>query len=229
MNISEIFHSIQGEGKFAGMPSVFIRTTGCNLRCGWCDTPYTSWEPEEGETLGVDEIVKRIRQYDARYVVLTGGEPMIMPDVADLTHRLKREDFHVTIETAATVWRDVTCDLASISPKLSNSTPWSRDGGRRAESHEKTRINLDTIRRFMAIGDYQLKFVVHRPDDLAEIDELLTQLESVDPSNVLLMPQGVTKEELDERARWLVDLCKDRGFRYCPRLQIMLFGNTRGT
>lgn len=228
VKISEIFFSIQGEGKLAGVPSTFIRTTGCNLRCTWCDSPYTSWEAEEGESLSVDQIVARVSGYATRYVVLTGGEPMIAPDVGEVTQRLTADGYHVTIETAATVWKYVVCDLASVSPKLGNSTPRERDGGRWAEAHEKNRIDLDTIRRFMAFPDYQLKFVVDRPEDLGEIDELLGRIGDFDPSNVLLMPQGVTQAELDERAPWLVDICKTRGFRYCPRLQITLFGNVRG-
>ena len=228
MNISEIFYSIQGEGKLAGVPSVFIRTCGCNLRCTWCDSPYTSWEPE-GEELSLDEIFHRIRAHDTGFAVITGGEPMIAPDVVELTQGLRKSGYHITIETAATVFQDVACDLASISPKLSNSTPWDRGDGRWAQAHEKNRINLTTIRRLMALGDYQLKFVVDRPEDLDEVDSLLGQLDDYDRSNVLLMPQGVTQEDLTGTSRWLVDVCKERGFRYCPRLQITLYGNTRGT
>jgi len=229
VKISEIFFSIQGEGKLAGVPSTFIRTTGCNLRCTWCDSPYTSWKAEEGESLSAGQITERVAHYATRYVVLTGGEPMIAPDVGEVTRRLTADGYHVTIETAATVWREAVCDLASISPKMGNSTPWERDSGRWAAVHEKNRVNLDTIRRFMAFPDYQLKFVVDQPEDINEIDELLGRIGDCDPSNVLLMPQGVTQEELDERAPWIVDVCQKRGFRYCPRLQITLFGNTRGT
>ncbi len=228
MKISEIFYSIQGEGKLAGVPSAFIRTTGCNLRCTWCDTPYASWEPEEGESLDVDQIVDRLADFATIHVVLTGGEPMIAPGVEELTRRLKEDGYHVTIETAATVWKDVVCDLASISPKLGNSTPWTRDAGRWADAHENNRINLDTITRLMAVADYQLKFVVESPEDLAEIDTILARIGSYEPSNVLLMPQGVTQEELDKHSRWIADICKERGFRYCPRLQIALYGNVRG-
>ena len=228
MNISEIFHSIQGEGKLAGVPSVFVRTSGCNLRCVWCDTPYTSWEPE-GESLSVDVILDRVAEYSTRHVVLTGGEPMIDADVVELTHRLTGNGYHTTIETAGTVWKDVVCDLASISPKLSNSTPRQREGGRHADAHERNRINLDTIRRFMAMGDFQLKFVVETPADIDEIDELLAKVASHEPSNVLLMPQGTTQEELAKREPWVADLCKQHGFRYCPRLHIALYGNQRGT
>ena len=227
MKISDIFCSIQGEGKLTGVPSVFVRTSGCNLRCTWCDTPYASWDPE-GDSLSINEILDRVSAYAARYVVLTGGEPMIAPGIEELCRRLTEGGYHITIETAATVWKDVVCDLASISPKLGNSTPVSRDEGRWADSHEQSRINLDTIRRFMQMPVYQLKFVVDTPEDLAEIDELLAQLDPVDPSNVLLMPQGVTAEELNERGRWITEICKDRGFRFCPRLQITLYGNVRG-
>ncbi len=154
---------------------------------------------------------------------------MIAPGVEGLTRRLKEEGYHVTIETAATVWKDVVCDLASISPKLYNSTPWTRDSGRWADVHESIRINLDTITRLMAIADYQLKFVVESPEDLAEIDTILAGIQEYEPSNVLLMPQGVTRKELDEREEWIAKICKQRAFRYCPRLQIALYGNVRGT
>lgn len=228
MRISEIFHSIQGEGKLAGVPSTFIRTSGCNLRCTWCDTPYASWTPK-GESLDLDTILQRVAGHAGSHVVLTGGEPMIEPEVGALTQRLKRVGYHITIETAATVWQEVVCDLASISPKLANSTPHAREGGRFAASHERNRINLDTIRRLITLGDYQLKFVVERPEDMDEIDVLLARLGRCSPSNVLLMPQGVTCEELARHGEWIVDVCKQRGFRYGPRLQIALFGNRRGT
>ncbi len=228
MQISEIFYSIQGEGKLAGVPSVFIRTTGCNLRCTWCDSPCSSWQPE-GQPLDIDRILDRVSDHATIYVVLTGGEPMTQIDVVELTHRLKEGGYHITIETAATVWKEAVCDLASISPKLGNSTPWTRDGGRWADGHESNRINLETIRRLMAIADYQLKFVVDDPEDICEIDAILARIGDYESSNVLLMPHGVTQEEITERSPWIVDICKQRGFRYCPRLQISLYGNVRGT
>ncbi len=228
MKIAEIFYSIQGEGKLAGTPSVFIRTSGCNLRCIWCDTPYTSWEPE-GEAMSIDQILDRVSDHATTHVVLTGGEPLIELDVPALTHRLREEGYHITIETAGTVWADVACDLMSISPKLGNSTPWSRDEGGWADKHEARRLNLPVLRRLVSMGEYQLKFVMDVPDDLVEVDALLARLGTYDTSDVLLMPQGVTSEQLDARASWIVDICKQRGFRFCPRLQIDLFGHTRGT
>lgn len=228
MNISELFYSIQGEGKLAGIPSVFIRTSGCNLRCVWCDTPYTSWDPES-QAMTLDAILECIAGFPTKYAVVTGGEPMIAPEIGELTQRLRDAGYHITIETAATVWKDVACDLASVSPKLGNSTPWQRDGGRFADAHEASRINLDVIRRFMVMPDYQLKFVVDQAEDLIEIDALLVRIGSYEPANVLLMPQGVTSKELATRGPWIAELCKQRGFRFCPRLHIDLFGHTRGT
>src|SRR6202171_3848178 len=160
MRISELFHSLQGEGKLVGVPSVFVRASGCNLRCVWCDTPYASWEPE-GENVAGDEIVRRVLEFPARHVVVTGGEPMIMPDIVSLCDRLKAANLHITIETAATVYHEVNVDLASLSPKLSNSTPHKREGGRFAASHEKQRLNAPVIQRFIDTSpEFQLKFVV---------------------------------------------------------------------
>src|SRR5580658_7281788 len=99
MKIAEIFYSLQGEGILVGVPSVFIRTSGCNLRCTWCDTPYTSWNPEGAER-SIDEIVHQARGFAAKHVVITGGEPMIAPGMVELAKDLRAAGLHITIETA---------------------------------------------------------------------------------------------------------------------------------
>lgn len=229
MKVSELFYSIQGEGKLMGVPSVFIRASGCNLRCVWCDTPYASWQPE-GDALEVDQIARQVAQYPANHVVITGGEPMIMPDIQELCETLKSGGYHLTLETAATVYKALPIDLASLSPKLSNSTPWDREKGRFAEAHEKQRLNRSTIQQFIdSAPQFQLKFVVADERDLAEIEALLNDLHGWRPADVLLMPEGTQVEVLASRTDWIVETCKRTGFRYCPRLHIELFGNRRGT
>src|SRR5690349_4418345 len=190
MKIAELFYSIQGEGKLVGVPSVFVRASGCNLRCTWCDTPYASWEPE-GDKLSVEQIVEQVAAHPARHVVLTGGEPMIMPDIVPLAAALRSRGYHITIETAATVYKDIAVDLASLSPKLANSTPTEREGGRFAGAHERSRMNVPVIQQFIdASPDFQLKFVVWSESDLAEIEQVLNQLRGWQPADVLLMPEG---------------------------------------
>jgi 7-carboxy-7-deazaguanine synthase len=229
MRIAELFYSIQGEGKLTGVPSAFVRASGCNLRCAWCDTPYASWEPE-GDDVSVDEIVRRVSAYGARHVVLTGGEPVIMPDAADLCAAMKAAGMHVTVETAATVYKPLALDLASLSPKLSNSTPVEREGGRFVDAHERNRLNLPVIQSFVdASPDFQLKFVVSSEADLTEIRTVLDGLTGWRPSDVLLMPEGTDADTLAGRARWISEICKRDGFRFCPRLHVMLYGNRRGT
>ena len=229
MNLSELFYSIQGEGKLAGVPSVFVRASGCNLRCVWCDTPYASWKPE-GDNVAVGDIVRRVNEFGAKHVVVTGGEPMIMPDIMDLCSALKESGHHITIETAATVFAPVKMDLASLSPKLSNSTPRQRDGGKFAASHERQRLNFPVIQKFIdAAPEFQLKFVVNDETDLLEIDEILLQLKGWNPSDVLLMPEGIDSATLDTRAPWIAEVCKHTGYRFCPRLHVQLYGNKRGT
>jgi 7-carboxy-7-deazaguanine synthase len=108
LRIAELFYSIQGEGALVGVPSFFIRTSGCNLRCSWCDTPYTSWRPE-GVEMGLDRILDEVRAHPTRHVVVTGGEPMIAPEILPLTQKL-RDRAHITVETAGTVfsrWRAI--------------------------------------------------------------------------------------------------------------------------
>src|SRR5437763_4091832 len=153
MRIAELFYSIQGEGRLTGVPSAFVRTSGCNLRCWFCDTPYTSWT-SEGEDVAVAEVLARLEVFPTRHAVVTGGEPLIAPGLEDLCAGLRQRGYHITIETAATVFKPVACDLASLSPKLSSSTPTQRDGGRFAARHEALRLRPDVVRAFMAHSDY---------------------------------------------------------------------------
>jgi 7-carboxy-7-deazaguanine synthase len=222
MLISEIFHSLQGEGSLMGVPSIFIRTSGCNLRCSWCDTPYTSWQPE-GEQLSLDEILEQIATYPAHHAVVTGGEPMIAPDIVALTERLRARGLHITIETAGTVFAPAACDLMSISSKLANSTP----AGSWAAQHERLRFQPDVLRRLIESYDYQLKFVVAQPGDLDEIRRMLDRLQA-DRAKVILMPEGIEPSTLRERGAWLAEMAKREGFRFTPRLHIELWGNRRG-
>jgi len=229
MHVAEMFFSIQGEGKLSGVPSAFVRVSGCNLRCVWCDTPYASWDPQ-GEEISVSEIVGRLSDWPTRYAVITGGEPMIMPQIVPLCDGLKSNGFHVTIETAATIFIPTRVDLTSLSPKLSNSTPNLREAGRFAAAHEKHRLNLPVIQRFIEEStDFQIKFVVCDKSDIDEINEILRQLSDWSPSDVLLMPEGIEPAVLQARAVWLSEICKREGFRFCPRLHILLYGNRRGT
>lgn len=227
LRIAETFHSIQGEGGLVGVPSFFIRTTGCNLRCEWCDTPYTSWEPE-GDWRTVDDLVAAVPP-TARHVVVTGGEPLLWSNLARLTGALRAEGRHVTIETAGTVFQVVPCDLLSISPKLANSDPSPQRGVVARIDHARKRLDLDVLGRLLEAYSCQVKFVVAEPGDLAEIDELLEHLPPLEPHRVFLMPLGVVATDIAARAPWIAELCKARGYRYTPRLHIDLYGDTRGT
>jgi len=230
MLISEIFYSLQGEGELTGVPSVFVRTSGCNLRCNWCDTPYASWQPE-GEDRSVEEIVAEIQRHPARHVVLTGGEPMIAKEIHRLAKEIKQLGHHITIETAGTVAPDgIPCDLASLSPKLRNSQPDDRLPPAWRERHNQTRLQPEVWRAWIDSGGYQFKFVIASPDDLREVETLLTAIERPVPAHkVLLMPEATNLERMRERASWLSEICKVKGYRYAHRLHIELYGNRRGT
>jgi 7-carboxy-7-deazaguanine synthase len=226
MKIAEIFYSVQGEGSLVGVPSVFVRTSGCNLRCTWCDTPYTSWTPE-GEERSLESIVEEVRACNASHVVITGGEPIIAPAIVPLTEQLRQLHQHITIETAGTVYAPVACDLMSISPKLANSTPREREAGRWAAQHERLRYQPAILRRIIAEYPYQLKFVIASEQDLDELKGMLSEIDA-DPRRVILMPEGTDSLTLQQRARWLVEVCKRENFRFSPRLHIDIWGNRRG-
>lgn len=226
MQIAEIFYSLQGEGILVGVPSVFIRTSGCNLRCTWCDTPYTSWQPT-GEDISLDHIMQAVKAQPASHVVLTGGEPMISPEVVPLSQLLRQAGLHITVETAGTVFADVSCDLMSISPKLRNSTPHERENGRWAAQHDRLRWQPDVLRSLIERFAYQLKFVITAPEDLDEVERIRRELEAP-RSLIVLMPEGTKREVVQERGLWLAEICKENGYRYSPRLHIDLWGDKRG-
>jgi 7-carboxy-7-deazaguanine synthase len=230
MFLSEIFYSIQGEGELTGVPSAFIRTSGCNLRCSWCDTKYASWAPE-GTEMSIDEIVSEVGHFPTEHVVVTGGEPMVARGIHQLTRRLKEIGKHITIETAATIFpEDIACDLASLSPKLSNSTPDAAIANGWRNRHEKRRLQPDILREWIQSYNYQLKFVIVSERDLEEIHDFFSTVGcEIKSAKVLLMPEGTDSSTIRNRTAMLVDICKRYGYRYCNRLHIELFGNTKGT
>jgi 7-carboxy-7-deazaguanine synthase len=196
--------------------------------------------------MSIEEILKKISEWNCNHIVLTGGEPMIAPDLPELATALKKQNKHITIETAGTIPPNgIPCDLASISPKLSNSTRSPERDPAWAKKHEATRLKPEVIAEWIRKYPFQLKFVVSSENDLAEIKDLLSRLETfvapphqsvrgeegppVPLDQILLMPEGVDTQTLASRSPWLVEICKREGFRFCPRLQIELFGHKRGT
>lgn len=227
MNISEIFYSVQGEGMLAGVPSVFIRTNGCNLRCTWCDTPYTSWKPE-GEDLLLGPLLANVRRQWCGHVVVTGGEPMLAPEIVELCAALRGIEHHITIETNGTIFKELECDLMSISPKLANSTPPKKGKLLKiAEQHEAVRYRPEVLKQLIGRYAYQLKFVVSRPEDLEEIRQIVAET-GADRHRVMLMPEGTRTKDLQEKSEWIIDACKTFHYRYSPRLHVHLWGNKRG-
>jgi len=223
VRITETFSSLQGEGGLAGVPSFFIRTTGCNLRCSWCDTPAASWKPE-GARRRVEELVGQAIDSGRRHVVITGGEPLLQRELAELTSELVLRGRHLTVETAGTVTAEFTCHLLSVSPKTANSDPEGRWRERHWAGREKVAPLLWLLERH---PDFQLKFVVRDKTDVPEILALMEQL-GIGGERVFLMPEGRTPAEVTARAPAVAGLCLEYGFRYSPRLQVDLFGGGPG-
>ena len=231
MQVAEIFYSIQGEGELAGQPSAFVRLAGCNLHCSYCDTAYALLA-EDGRSMTVAQVVERLLSFPTGYVVITGGEPLLSDELPELAGQLRAAGKHVTLETSASVDRLVSVDLASISPKLSNSTPTDSE---LAQEHDERRLNTAAIRAYLQqarqeSSDCQLKFVLANPGDIEEVKTVLAQLGPLDQRvQVMLMPQAVNRQQLAGRSAWLVELCKENGYHFCDRLHIQLYGNQPGT
>ncbi|WP_117590952.1 7-carboxy-7-deazaguanine synthase QueE [Haloprofundus halophilus] len=231
--INELFVSLQGEGKLAGVPSIFVRTSGCNLRCWFCDSYHTSWEPTHA-WMSLDEVLAEIESFDADHVVLTGGEPLIHDASATLLRELADRGYHTTVETNGTIVPDAPVDLASISPKLESSTPTSdrdpKGDGEWAERHEERRIDLDALASLVDRHSFQLKFVVTGPDDMPEVESLVADVREtantpVYDDDVLLMPEGQTREQLDGTRGVVADLALEHGYRYTPRVHVDLWND----
>lgn len=239
----EIFHTIQGEGVSAGVPAVFVRSSLCNLHCVWCDTDHTwnfegtPWKHEKDALPGYakhrkedvmmecspDEIAARVLDFPCARAVLTGGEPLLQEaDFLALIGAIRgrRPDYLFEVETNGSripspAFHDAV-DQFNVSPKLANSGMDAR-----------LRLNPDALAFFAASPKAWFKFVVAEPDDLIEI-RALRDAHGIPLSRILLMPEGRNADELDRSARWLADLCRDEGFRFCDRLHIRLWGDKRG-
>ncbi len=237
--INELFYSLQGEGTLAGVPSTFVRTSGCNLRCWFCDSYHTSWEPTHA-WLERAEILAEVEARDADHVVLTGGEPLLHEESVGLLEALDDRGYHTTVETNGTIYRDAPIDLASISPKLASSTPTPERAPDDAaadeweQRHERDRIDMDALTGLVEAYDFQLKFVVTDGDDMPEILELLADLRDaaavpIRDDDVLLMPEGATRDRLAETRTRVADLAMEYGFRYTPRLHVDLWNDAPET
>lgn len=233
MKISEIFYSIQGEGKYTGVPSVFIRTSYCNLRCSWCDTPYTSHKPEDKEGT-IEEIMNQIERYSTRWrqphFVLTGGEPLIQPHACHALCESIKNRYSgaiITVETNGTKYAPIDVDLMSISPKLKSSAPHKHQVTENmAEAHESIRQHtpLDVFRKSY---NCQFKFVVCSDEDLEEVLHII-DLFKIPPHEVYLMPEGRTSNELSNKSEEVVKICLNHGFNYSDRLHVRIWENKRG-
>lgn len=249
--------TIQGEGKLAGVPSLFIRLSGCNLRCIWsmpdgsfcrCDTPYASFAPERTFSMAIDDVIALVQQNlgAMKHVVITGGEPFLQHKaLADLCLELKKiPQLHLSVETNGTLFsREVAqhIDLFSISPKLSNSNPtdekityYGLKPSGPLSYHAQRRKNLPVLQKFIDFSrennkDFQLKFVIGNHNDYLEINkEYLSELKNWNADDILLMPLGATMEELKKTSKMVLEMAIQNGWRYAPRVHIELFGSIAG-
>ncbi len=249
--------TIQGEGKLAGVPSLFIRLSSCNLRCIWqmedgsfcrCDTTYASFHPDKTTEFSPDEIIQWLKHNIGRirHIVITGGEPLLQKKaLATLCRKIKEElQVHVTLETNGTLFDAEVAnwvDLFSISPKLRNSEPnpkklaaYDLKEAGPFKFHAQRRLNLEVLQSYINIcnesaKEVQLKFVVGKKEDYTEIKaEYLDKLSHYNSNDILLMPLGATQEEIAKSAPMVLEMSIANGWRYSPRVHIDLFGSKQG-
>ncbi len=251
-----VFYTVQGEGRFVGTPSVFVRLSGCNLRCVWrnadsskslCDTAYSSHFPEKFE-YSIAECVQEILKHPAQHCVITGGEPFMQKDLLVLISELKKYNKLVTVETNASLYFKTEADFISMSPKLSSSSVEEHEF---YSDHQNNRLNWQAITDFMLNHDFQFKYVVNDVKDLHEVDsyyqecirllqhnfsELKKQFSDLDKedlkifldSRMYLMPQALNKNQLDEKSIWIIEECKKRNWNFADRMHIRIWGPKRG-
>ncbi len=211
MNVMEIYRSVQGEGTLIGVPTTFVRFFACNLRCSWCDTKY-SWSVREGgtwESISAQEIAERVHVLGAQHVVLTGGEPTLQKDLAQLARLLKDQGNHLTVETNTTIFPTEVVPLInlwSLSPKLSSA----------GENY----LRYPIIERFLATlrpDQQQWKFVIRDDED----EQLLRQPEG----DTAITDYPAALERLVERVRdpfW-----NNYYVRVLPQLHVIIWGRRR--
>lgn len=210
MQISEIFYSIQGEGANIGQPSIFLRLQGCHLRCTWCDSKFT-WDFKGGKKMTTDQIIKSLKKYPGKNLVITGGEPLIQQSaLKELLEKIGKNYF-VEMETSGSLKStlDQYIDQYNCSPKTSNS-----------------KNKILKLEKFPAEKTFY-KFVVDTKKDLEEI-EVLIKKHRLPKSKIILMPQGIKKATLEKKSKWLIEICKTKNYRFSPRLHIDIYSNTRG-
>jgi 7-carboxy-7-deazaguanine synthase len=215
--IAETFYSIQGEGVTAGRPAVFVRLQGCSVGCGWCDTKY-SWDPAAGRDVTLDGLLDEMAGFPCRRVVVTGGEPLESPLFTPLVGALAGRGYAVEVETSGTL-----APPAGAPPGIQWNVSVKLAGSGVAEER---RINAGAIRAFLE-RDAWWKRVVSEPGELAEVLRL-TERFALPRERVLLQPEGLRPEELAGRSPWIVEACKAHGFRFSPRLHVLIWGARRG-
>ncbi|MEV7227229.1 7-carboxy-7-deazaguanine synthase QueE [Polymorphospora sp. NPDC051019] len=225
VRVAELFGpTLQGEGESVGQRAMFVRLSGCNLDCGWCDTPYTwDWsrfdQAQESRQIPVSAVVDWVLAQDCDLVVITGGEPLIqqrrlLPLVAALTLAGRR----VEIETNGTITPNKALATHvgrfNVSPKLAGS-------GVAVER----RIRPEVLRALNACGKAVFKFVVTGGSDVRELADLQVRF-GLTP--VWVMPQGITASAVLDGLRALAGPALEHGWNLTPRLHVLLWGDERG-
>lgn len=228
--VSEIFDSIQGEGPWNGVPSTFLRLSGCPLRCVWCDTPYASHRPE-GEQYTLEALGEKLAQNYLRHVVLTGGEPFMFPEFPELIELLRSGGHVVTVETSGVIYRESSADLIVLSPKLQNSDPTPQEGfsDQEVERHGRLRNDCSSLSHFANCSNEKaLKFVVENDVDLEEVRAIRDLFPKIPNEMVFLMPQARRSDALAELSKQVARWCSATGWRLGTRLQVQLWDDQRG-
>lgn len=238
--VSEIFTSIQGEGLRVGIPSVFVRILGCDLRCWWCDTAYSSWNPEKGKTMTIPQIIHEIEKTLLSEVVITGGEPTLFPtQLRELARTLDKKGCFISIETAGHHYiPDLPLHLVTISYKLpsSHQLPLNTPPPPKWKQKPLPDDYLQSLKLWTDNYYTQIKFTALGYASYTEISQALDSLrmahipvdQLIKEHRVFIMPEGTTHEQLKQYSEEVALMCIQMGLRMSDRLHIRIWDNKRG-
>jgi 7-carboxy-7-deazaguanine synthase len=204
MKVSEIFQGLQGEGPLIGKPTIFIRLSGCNLSCEWCDSKYHT----RAIKFNMAELVKFISDSNIKSITYTGGESTLQESDIEFKNLIREfDDYHLALETNGTIMTKFVWDTIVVTPK-------------------KQKINKYVLKKYAQMENTYFKFVYENKND-RWWEKLIDELKII-KERIYIMPEGATKVEQAKKMQEVWEYCVREGFNFSPRLHVLIYDKKRG-